>query len=213
VKVISVNKSKPTLISINGKEELTGYFKTQEIEPIFLSVDGVFGDYVADKIHHGGREKACYIYSHEHYAYWEPLPQTLDKSFGLFGENITVLGMEESKTHIGDIFKIGEAEVQISQPRQPCYKLGIRFGDASMVNTFRMGRHPGFYVRVIKEGWVKSGDPITIIQNNEKALTLTEVFELIYAKNPQSEILKKALDEPLLAPNVKTYLMNKHNSK
>lgn len=209
MKVISVNISIPTKIEWNGKKEWTGYFKKQVHGPIFLGKTGVAGDHVADLLHHGGKEKACYIYTFDHYDYWKNVARIQDWNYGLFGENITATGWNEADTHIGDIYKIGEAEIQISQPRQPCYKLGIRFNDPEMVNHFRMGVHPGFYVRVLKEGQVNRGDVIERMFHNASSLRLTEVFALIYDKSPSEDHLQQAMQDPLLAPNVKNYLQKK----
>jgi MOSC domain-containing protein YiiM len=211
MKVVSVNRSVPREIIFQGKTEKTGYYKEPVASAINLTKNGVENDHVADLVHHGGIHKACYIYSLEHYDYWKPHPALSDGSFGVFGENITALGMREADTHIGDVFSIGTAEVEISQPRQPCYKMGLRFGDPEMVQRFRLGPHPGFYVRVVREGTAAAGDAIERIHHHRDALTLTEVFALLYAQHPNPEHLRRALDEPLLAPNVKQYLEKKFN--
>ena len=209
MKVLSVNISSLKTILHNGKEEKTGYFKTPVDDAIFLQFEGVKGDSVEDRLHHGGKDKACYIYSFDHYAFWKNLYLNLDWDFGMFGENITVENLNEAEIKIGDIYKVGTAMVQVSQPRQPCYKLGIKFGSQKMVNEFRKSSFPGVYLRVLEEGFVNKNDEFNLIKTNENALTVLQVFQLIYATNPKKEMLEIALSDNNLAENVKNYLKNK----
>jgi len=209
MKVLSLNISSLKTIVYNGKEEKTGYFKTSVDEPISLQFEGVKNDSVEDHLHHGGKDKACYIYSFDHYTFWENLYPNLDWNFGMFGENITVENLNEAEIKIGDIYKVGTAMVQVSQPRQPCYKLGIKFGSQKMVNEFRKSSFPGVYLRVLEEGFVNKNDEFNLIKTNENALTVLQVFQLIYATNPKKEMLEIALSDNNLAENVKNYLKNK----
>lgn len=208
MKVISVNIARPTTVIYQGKKVITGIFK-HPAERIFLSVEGVLHDTVADPVHHGGREKACYAYSFLHYPFWQKKYPDLPWNYGMFGENITIDEMREDEIKIGDIFRIGKAVVQVSQPRQPCYKLGIRFNSPDMVKDFASHPFPGAYFRVLEEGEVKDGDKIFLIQRNSHAPSLTEVFSILYAGKPDKEKILKILQEETLASNVKEYLKKK----
>ncbi|MCL4856573.1 MAG: MOSC domain-containing protein, partial [Flavobacteriales bacterium] len=174
MKVLSVNISKPQTITVNGKEELTGYFKNP-VETIYLGKTDVKEDSVVDREHHGGENKACYLYGFNHYEFWKnKYPQTAF-DFGMFGENITVENIDESTLRIGDTFEIGEAIIQITQPRQPCYKMGIKFNNQKVVNEFRLSNFPGIYVRVLKEGNVKTNDELKLIDRDNASPIVLEV--------------------------------------
>lgn len=209
MKVLSVNISQPKTIVVNGKEEQTGYFKTAINEPIYLEKKGVRNDSVVDKIHHGGEDKACYLYGYNHYPFWTEKYPVADTAFGLLGENITVESLNEAALKIGAILQIGEAEIQVTQPRQPCYKMGVRFNNQQIVKEFRMATFPGIYVRVLKEGKVSKGDKITIIDNPQNELSVVEVFRLIYSENPSIKELTQAMESPYLADRLKKYIANK----
>lgn len=160
-------------------------------------------------LHHGGIDKACYMYSFDHYAFWQKLYPNLDWKNGMFGENITVENLNEAEIKIGDVFKIGTAVVPVTQPRQPCYKLGIKFENQKIVDEFRNSPYPGVYLRIWEEGFVTKNNEFQLIKTNNNALSVLEVFQLIYAKNPKKEVLEKALVDVYLAENVKNYLNNK----
>lgn len=162
-----------------------------------------------DKLHHGGKDKACYLYSFDHYDYWKKLYPDLNWNYGMFGENLTVKGLDESKIKIGDTFNIGTATVQVSQPRQPCYKLGIKFENQKIVNEFRNAPYPGIYVRVLQEGWISRDDTLTLIESNPGAITVKDLYQLIYSENPDRKLLKSALQQPSLAWRLKLYLYKK----
>ena len=209
MKVLSLNISALKTIFHNGKEEKTGYFKTSVDEPIFLGFEGVKNDSVEDRLHHGGKDKACYMYSFNHYNFWKNLYPNLDWNYGMFGENITVENLNEANIKIGNIYKVGTAVVQVTQPRQPCYKMGIKFDNQNIVDEFRNSNFPGVYFRVLEEGFVNKNDEFQLIKTFENSLSVLEIFKLIYSKNPQTKVLKKAFADENLAENVKKYLKNK----
>jgi MOSC domain-containing protein YiiM len=134
----------------------------------------VVNDTVADKVHHGDADKACYLYSADHYSFWTDRFPVTDAAPGLFGENITIEGLDEGELSAGDVLQIGTARVQVAQPRQPCYKLGIRFGTQEIVDAFRYSEYPGIYVRVIEGGEVQAGDQVRIIQCAEHLFVESE---------------------------------------
>lgn len=209
MQVLSVNISQPQTIVVNGKEEQTGYFKKAVNKPIYLGKTDVENDCVIDRIHHGGEDKACYLYGYNHYAFWAEKYPKLDIAVGLFGENITLEFLDEAALKIGAVFQIGEAEIQITQPRQPCYKMGVRFNNQKVVKQFRLAAFPGIYVRVLKEGKVKKGDVLTLIDNPENELSVLEVYRLIYSKKPSEHKLAKAMESLYLADSLKKYIVNK----
>ena len=182
MKIIATNIAKPTTIVWNGKTQTTGIYKYPTKEGIYLEKEDVKGDEVSDRKHHGGIFKACYLFSEDHYAYWQNLYPNLDFNYGIFGENLTVKGLDETKISVGDIYKIGTALVQVTQPREPCFKLGIRFGTQAILKQFIKHARPGTYVRVLEEGLIKPGDKMILEQAATNSLTTTQLFSLLFAK-------------------------------
>lgn len=202
-KVISTNIGERVTIVHNGKEVETGIYKYPVQESIYLGLTDVKKDHVVDRKYHGGEDKACYLYPLENYAYWQNQFPELKLEWGMFGENLTTEGLLEKDVRIGAIYRIGEALVQVSQPRQPCYKLGIRFSNPKMVKLFSNAPYPGIYVRVLKEGKVKAGDAIILQENQLESLTLKEVFSLLMKRNNKLQMVNKALNDPFLASSAK----------
>ncbi len=198
MKVIATNISKGTIITWHGKEEKTGIFKTPTQEPIFLGKTDVEKDTVVDRKYHGGLDKACYLFSAEEYKYWKKLYPNLDWDWGKFGENLTIAGLEESQIRIGDIYKLGGALVQISQPREPCYKLGIRFETQNIIKQFIDRSHPGTYVRIMEEGLVSQGDSMVLVKQSENSLTIQQFYQLLFAKEKSRELLHLAINNQAL---------------
>ena len=190
MQVISTNIGIPTSFIWNGKEEQTGIFKNPVENSIFLNTHDVSNDTIIDRVHHAGINKACYLFSAEQYPYWKELYPNLDWDWGMFGENLTLEGLDESSMRIGDIYKIGTALVQVSQPREPCYKLGIRFGTQNVLKQFIERNHPGTYVRILEEGEVKKGDIATLQQQSDNTLTVQQFYELMFAKDKPKELLE-----------------------
>ena len=207
--VISVNTSIQKKIIFNNKEEYTGYFKAPINEPIYLGKTDVLGDVVVDRKHHGGLEKACYIYGYNHYAFWKEKYPRIEWQYGMFGENITIEHLDENKLFIGDVLQIGNATVQITQPRQPCYKMGIKFNDQKIVQEFRSANCPGIYVRVLKEGYVSKNDKLIVTDSPDKSISVNAIYSLLYSTNPNKKFVDIAKAHPFLAKNVIGYLENK----
>ena len=193
MKIISTNIAQPTNIIWNGKEVTTGIYKTPTTNPIYLGTEEVKGDEVSDRSVHGGEFKACYLFSEVHYQYWKYLYPNLDWDWGMFGENLTVSNLDETQIYIGDIYKIGDALVQITQPREPCFKFGVKFGTSDVLSQFIAHGFPGTYVRVLEEGLVKIGDTFKCIEHKENSLTTAQLFNLLFAKNKNQELLEKAV--------------------
>jgi MOSC domain-containing protein YiiM len=182
MEITSTNIAKPTTIVWNGKTQTTGIYKSPTPAGIYLEKEDVKGDEVSDRKYHGGIFKACYLFSEDHYAYWQNLYPNLDFNYGIFGENLTVKGLDETKITVGDIYKIGTALVQVTQPREPCFKLGIRFGTQTILKQFIKHARPGTYVRVLEEGLIKPGDKMILVQAATESLTTAQLFTLIFAK-------------------------------
>lgn len=188
-----MNIGKRKLIKYRGNEIYTGIYKYPVNEAIMLGVTDVAGDEVIDRKYHGGTDKACYLYGANHYNFWKKELPKLDWHFGMFGENITVDGLVESCIRIGDVFKLGTAVVQVTQPRQPCYKLGIRLENPKAVKQFVKAELPGVYLRIIEAGEVKRGDTMELISSNVENHSVREIFHLLYHPNEKTEEIKKAI--------------------
>lgn len=194
LKIISTNIAKPTTINWRGKQITTGIYKNPVSDPIYLGKESVRGDEVSDRKVHGGNYKACYLFSADNYPYWKALYPHLEWDYGMFGENLTVSGLDESKILIGDIYRIGEALVQVTQPREPCYKFGIKFGNQGVLKQFIEHAHPGLYVRVLETGFVKVNDTLTLVEQAKNSLTVQDFYKLVFAKDKNQEHLKLAVN-------------------
>lgn len=193
MKVTATNIGKPTTFEWNGQQEQTGIFKYPVNEPLHLGKTDVVGDTVINRINHAGVDKACFLFSEDHYPYWKKLYPNLDWDWGMFGENLTISGMDESVMRIGDIYKIGTAKVQVSQPREPCYKLGIRFDDQNVIQQYADHQNPGTYVRILEEGQVKTGDEIHLVEQSINELTVSQAYEVISSRKKNPELLHLAI--------------------
>lgn len=194
MKITSTNIAQAKSITWNNKQEKTGIFKEPTTEPIYLGKEDVKGDEVSNREVHGGEYKACYLFSLEQYPYWKNLYPNLDWKYGMFGENLTISGLDETNLIIGSIYEVGNALIEITQPREPCYKFGLKFGDQQVLKQFIEHGYPGTYVRVLKEGTVKKGDDLTLIKTPENRLTTFDFFKLLYSKNKDKDLLKLAVN-------------------
>lgn len=209
MRIISTNIGTPTTILWNGKEEQTGIFKRPVDKPLILNHHEVAKDTIIDRVHHGGTNKACYLFSSDTYPHWKKLYPQLDWNWGMFGENITVKHFDEASVRIGNIYRIGSALVQVSQPREPCYKLGIRFGDQSVLKKFIAYRRPGTYVRVLEEGEVSKGNEMKLIEQSKNTLTVRQFYDLIFQKE-KSKVLLTLFMQNTAVPQYKKDRMQKY---
>lgn len=198
MKIISTNIGRPTKIFWNGKETNTGIYKYPVGEPVLLDMEDVQGDTVVDRKYHGGPYKACYLFAADQYPYWKAKYPNLDWNWGMFGENLTVQGLDESKLRIGSVYKLGSALVQITQPREPCYKLGIRFGDQNILKAFIDHAHPGTYLRVLEPGKVSVGDAMELVEASKNPLTTQQFFTSLHAKEKDRTLLQLAIENDAL---------------
>lgn len=199
MKVISVNRGEITTVNYQGTEVKTGIFKYPVDEPIYLGKTDVANDSVVDRRFHGGIEKAVYSYSLDHYSYWKKMFPDLDWQHGMFGENLTIEGMDESAMLIGSVYHVGEAQIQVCQPRQPCFKLGIRFGTQSILKPFVNEPYPGVYFKVIKKGEVNSGDELKLVSEEGDNPSIAEIYRLMYFKQKEpGSLIHSALTNDIL---------------
>lgn len=179
----------------------TGIFKTPVSGRITLRRHNLDGDGQADLRYHGGEHKAVYAYPYEHYAYWRERLNRDDFTFGQFGENLTTEGMLETEVHIGDVFRIGTASIQATQPRQPCFKLGIRMGRPEIVKEFLESERSGIYFRVVKEGELAAGDPIELIKPDPERVSVHFVNHLRFFDKGNREGIERTLRVQALSPS------------
>lgn len=198
MKVISTNIGKATTISWNGTNEQTGIFKYPVDSSIVLEKHDVAKDTVIDRKHHGGEYKACYLFSADNYPYWKEKYPHLDWDWGMFGENLTVANLDESTLRIGSIYRLGTALVQITQPREPCYKLGVRFEDQAILKQFIDHGFPGTYIKVLEIGEVKAGDTMGLVEESENPLTIKQFYSLLYARDKDIDLVQLAIANEVL---------------
>ncbi len=201
MKLISVNVSQPKEVLHNGKRIKTGIFKEPVSGRTMMRRLNLDGDGQGDPTVHGGIHKAVYVYPIEHYDYWKQALGRDDLTYGKFGENLTVEGMSEDTVHIGDVFRIGEALVEVSQPRVPCFKLGIKMGNPQIVKPFLESKRVGFYVRVLEEGEVGAGDTIERTKVGAGQMTVKEIVHLRHLDNTNTGAAEKAANLPALTPS------------
>ena len=213
-KIISVNIGLPREVLWHGHAVTTSIFKEPVKGRVFLHKLDLDGDRQADLSVHGGEYKAVYCYPLEHYAYWKQKLPEYDLTMGNFGENFTTEGMVEDSVHIGDEFSIGSAQVIVSQPRLPCYKLGIRFQSDDMVKRFLASRRTGFYLAVTREGGVGAGDEIGKIVGVSSNVPVAAITRLYVAKrygDAEITMAQHALQASALPESWKEYLRERLN--
>jgi MOSC domain-containing protein YiiM len=178
MKVLSVNVGLPRKVLFNGQTITTAIFKDPVKGPIMLRKINLDGDKQADLTVHGGVDKAVYSYPTEHYDYWRKQYPNIDIIWGMFGENFTTQGLMEDTVNIGDQVQIGSAKLVATQPRMPCYKLGVRFGIMEIIRRFLSSGRPGIYFKVLKQGEVKTDDKIEIIEKDKNNVTVKDIVRL-----------------------------------
>lgn len=205
MRVVALNVGVSTTHEYQGRTVTTGFFKYPVAEPLHLGKEGFPGDTQADRVHHGGPDKATLLYPREHYAYWE---QELGRDPGpaALGENLTVEGLTEETVCIGDVYRIGGATVEVSQPRIPCFKTVIRHGVADMVERVNACGFSGFYVRVLEEGPVGPGDSITLLSRPDGAPTVAFGNRIFHHEKENLEGVRLLVETPALAKVWKDHL-------
>lgn len=205
MELISINVGLPREVTWNGKTVSTSIFKEPVEGRVVMRALNLDGDRQADLSVHGGPHKAVYAYPAEHYDYWrEELPD-MDLPWGMFGENLTTRGLVEEQVNVGDRFRIGTAEVMVTQPRMPCYKLGIKFGRDDIVKRFLASRRTGFYFAVLEEGEVGAGDEIELISRDENQVTVADITRLYAFDKDDMEMLRRATRLTALSESWREY--------
>jgi len=200
MKLLAVSVGTPREVQDEKRGSVrTGIWKTPVTGPVRLTRLNLAGDGQADLVNHGGPDKAVYAYPAEHYPLWQSELARPELGPGSFGENLTLEGLLENAVHIGDRLRIGTTLLEVSQPRSPCFKLGIRLGDPRMVRRFQESGRSGFYLRVIEEGEVAAGDAIEHSAEGADGLSVAEVNRLWFAAPDDRAGAARAAALPTLA--------------
>ncbi len=205
MKLVSVNVGLPRLVIYNEQPVSTGIFKEPVTGPVVLRTLNLEGDRQADLSVHGGPSKAVYAYPSEHYEYWKQELPDMELPWGMFGENFTTSGLHEAELGIGDKFQVGSAIVMATEPRMPCYKLGIKFGRPDILRRFLASGRTGFYFAVLQEGKVAAGDEIVLIEQNNDALKIDDITQLYVHDKHNVDLLRRAVSEEALSESWKDY--------
>lgn len=177
--ILSVNIARPAELSLRGQPIPTGIFKEPTPGVVPVHKLGLAGDKQADLRVHGGPRKAVYAYPAEHYAYWTDLLGMPELPWGMFGENLTVEGLHEESVSIGDLYRAGTALLEVTQPREPCYKLALKFGRPDMVKRFAASGRSGFYFSVREEGELQTGDAIELVERGRFGRSIARTFQAL----------------------------------
>jgi MOSC domain-containing protein YiiM len=212
MRIVSLNAGRPRLVMRNDEPVSTGIFKEPVNGRVMLRTLNLDGDRQADLTVHGGPEKAVYLYPSEHYAFWKRELPDMGLPWGMFGENFTAEGILETETHIGDRFRIGSAEVMVTQPRMPCYKLGIRFGRTDIIRRFLASERTGFYFSVLQEGEVGAGDEIQPMEKNTSGVRVVDVTRLYSSEKGNVDLLQRAIATEALPDSWREYFRKRIES-
>jgi MOSC domain-containing protein YiiM len=209
MKLISVNVGLPRIVRSNGEPLSTGIFKEPVAGRVVLRTLNLDGDRQADLSVHGGPSKAVYVYPSEHYDYWKRELPEMELPWGMFGENFTTTGLFESELNIGDKFRVGSAVVMVTEPRMPCYKLGIKFGRPDIVKRFLASERTGFYFAVLQESEVGVGDPIELIEGNKHSVQVNDITRLYTREKHNAGLLRRAIAVEVLPESWKSYFRHR----
>jgi MOSC domain-containing protein YiiM len=208
MKIISVNIGLPREVSWQGKTVTTGIFKEPIKGSVMLRTLNLDGDKQADLSVHGGVSKAVYAYPVQHYEFWKSELPNMQLPYGMFGENFTIAGLLEETVNIGDRFRLGAAEVMVTEPRMPCYKLGLKFGRADMVKRFLASRRTGFYFAVLQEGELKAGDTIEPLSRDGNGITVADITRLYAFERDDLKLLRRVVQVEALPESWRGYFQH-----
>lgn len=209
MKLLNIYVGKPKTIEVEGQSVSTGIFKDLITGPVKVSTLNIEGDGQADLRVHGGVNKAVYGYPSEHYVYWKENHPNLTFEGSAFGENLSVSGMFEKKVCVGDVYQIGTVKLQVTNPRMPCFKLGIKMNDPAFVGTFLEAGLMGFYFKVLEEGVIEAGNEIQLISQDGYGLTVDEVTLAYHKEKKNKELLTKAANSPSLPEDWTDFFLKK----
>jgi len=205
MKIISLNVALPRIVEYNGEPVATGIFKESVQGPVMLLTLNLDGDRQADLSVHGGVSKAVYAYPSEHYVFWKKELPEMELPYGMFGENFTTEGLLENAVNVGDRFRVGQAKLMVTEPRLPCYKLGIKFGRADIIKRFLQSRRTGFYFAVVKEGEVRAGDAIELLSRDANRIAISDITRLYAFERNDLETLRRAVKLEALSESWREY--------
>jgi len=205
MKIISLNVGLPRLVLRNGEPVSTGIFKEPVSGRVMMRTLNLDGDRQSDLSVHGGPQKAVYVYPSEHYEFWKRELPEMDLPWAMFGENLTTTRLLETEIHIGDKFRVGQAEVMVTQPRMPCYKLGIRFGRTDIIKRFLASERSGFYLSVSKEGEVGAGDEFQLLEKNASGVRVVDVTRLYSSDRENVDLMRRAIATEALPESWREY--------
>ncbi len=209
MKLVSLNVGLPREVIWKGRRVTTGIFKEPVKGHVRVRSLNLEGDRQADLSAHGGSDKAVYAYPAEHYDYWQGELPGMKLPWGMFGENFTIEGLRENEVNIGDRFRIGSAIVVVTQPRMPCYKLGIRFGRDDIIKRFLNSGRTGFYLSVLEEGEVSAGDAIELISRDENNVKVADITRLYWSRQGDVDLLYRAVRVEALPAGWRDYFFEK----
>ncbi len=201
MKLLSVNVGRPRPVPYRDGVVSTGIYKETVAGPVWVRRLNLDGDGQADLKVHGGEHKAVYAYPFEHYAFWSRELGRNNLGYGQFGENLTVKGLLEEQVNIGDVYRIGAALLQVSQPRSPCFKLGIRMGSEGFVARFSTENRTGFYLRVLEEGRITAGDAIERVEQAKDSISVRDAFRLRHGSGGSHAEYERAARIGTLTPS------------
>ena len=204
-KILSINVSLPEEIDFEGQKVTTGIFKEPIEGRIMLRTLNLDGDKQADLTVHGGPDKAVYAYPIEHYEFWRKVYPDMEMPNGMFGENFTIEGLMESEVSVGDAFEIGSSKVIATQPRMPCYKLGVKFGRMDVLKKFLASGRSGIYFKVLEEGEVGAGDSIVRIKNDTNRVGIGDIVRLYASDREDIKTMLRAVKVEALPEGWKHY--------
>jgi MOSC domain-containing protein YiiM len=208
MRLTSVNVGLPRQVMHEGRSVQTGIFKQPVDGPVYVGRNHMDGDGQADPVHHGGPDKAVYAFALEQYDYWQTALQRPPMSYGQFGENLTIAGLDESTACVGDCLRIGDVRLVITQPRIPCFKLGLRMQQPDMPARFTAHAWTGCYLRVDHEGTITAGDRVEYVSRAHDSVSIRELFQAFTNPNQSgaATVLRRALDVPELAARLRTQI-------
>jgi len=209
MQVTSVNVGLPREVVWKGRTVMTGIFKEAVAGRVAVRRLNLEGDRQADLTVHGGPEKAVYAYPAEYYSFWREQFPEMDLPWGMFGENLTVEGLLDETVHIGDRFQVGSAHLVVTQPRLPCYKLGLKFGRDDILKRFLQSGLTGFYFAVLKEGEVGAGDLIRLLHRDEHLVKVTDITRLYRQDKHNLDLLQRVLAVEALPKGWRDYFLQR----
>jgi MOSC domain-containing protein YiiM len=209
LQVLSVNVGLPRAMRWKGRTVVTGIFKEPVTGHVSIKRLNLEGDRQADLTVHGGPDKAVYAYPAEYYAFWREQFPEMELPWGMFGENLTIEGLLDENVNIGDRYQVGSAQLVVTQPRLPCYKLGLKFGRDDILKRFLQSGLTGFYFAVLQEGEVAAGDPIMLLHRDEHQVKVADITRLYHQDKRNLDLLRRVVAVEALPESWRDYFLER----